>query len=296
MALALAILIWILTFLITYFFIKAKSYGWWFPELISQYGEIDKQFVRTLIVTGLAFVASHIGLGYAIYKYRGDSPGKATYSHGNTKLEIIWAAVIAAVFIATAIIGQRVWLSLHLTQAPKDALKIEVVGQQFAWVFRYPGPDGKFGKTDPGKVNDQDNPLGIIPDDPDGKDDLVSRGRLVVPKDQPVELILRSKDVTHCFFVPSLRFKQDVVPGMNISVHFTADKIVDKRTFMVEKPIYKKDGSLEKTVTEEKALEKGELEIACAELCGLGHYKMRAIFEVKEKVDFEKWIQGFKGQ
>jgi cytochrome c oxidase subunit II len=265
MAAALAVLIWVLTIVITFLFIKAKSYGWWFPELISEYGEIDNQFVRTLIVTGIAFIASHIALGYAIFKYRGDTPGKATYSHGNTKLELIWTAIIAAVFIATAFIGQRVWFNLHLTQAPKGAMQIEVVGQQFAWVFRYPGADGKFGKTDPTKINDQDNPLGLVPDDPDGKDDMISRGKIVVPEGEPVELILRSKDVTHSFFVPSLRFKQDTVPGLSIRVHFTANKV-------------------------------GEYEVACAELCGLGHYKMRGVFEVKKKEDFDKWLKALKGE
>ena len=289
MAVVLAVLVFIITVLITYFFATARSYGWWFPDLISQYGEIDKQFVRTLVVTGLAFVASHVALGYCIFRYRSDNKDKVIYSHGNTKLEVVWTLIIALVFISTAFVGQRVWLQLHLTAPPPNALKIEVVGQQFAWVFRYPGPDGKFGKTDPKDVNDQDNPVGLVPDDPAGKDDIVSRGRIIVPVNRPVELLLRSKDVTHSFFVPSLRFKQDLVPGMNISVHFTADKILPRR-------IFKPDGTVEESDRElqqgEKELKKGELEIACAELCGLGHYKMRGIFEVKEEAEFDKWLSG----
>lgn len=264
MALALAVLMWLLTIVITVLFALAGRFNWWFPELISEYGAIDQQFVLTLIVTGVAFVVSHIGLGYCLFRYRGEGQQKALYSHGNTRLEVVWTLIITLVFVVTAFLGQRVWLNLHLTAAPPDALKVEVVGQQFAWVFRYPGPDGKFGKTEPKEINDQDNPLGLVANDADGKDDIISRGRMVVPLNRPVQLILRSKDVTHSFFVPSLRFKQDMVPGMNISsVHFTANKI-------------------------------GEYEIACAELCGLGHYKMRGVFEIKESADFDKWLSGFK--
>jgi cytochrome c oxidase subunit 2 len=287
MAIVIAVLIFILTIAITFFFAFAGRFGWWFPELISQYGEIDKQFVRTLVVTGLAFVASHVALGYCLYRYRSDNKEKVIYSHGNTRLEVVWTLIIAAVFVSTAFIGQRVWLNLHLTAPPADSVNIEVVGQQFAWVFRYPGPDKKFGKTDPKEINDQDNPLGLVPGDPDGKDDIVTRGRLIVPANRSVQLILRSKDVTHSFFVPSLRFKQDAVPGMSIAVHFIADKIVDRR-------IYKPDGTVERSDRElkegEKELKKGELEIACAELCGLGHYKMRGVLEVKEGADFDKWL------
>jgi cytochrome c oxidase subunit II len=263
MALLLAVLVWVLTIVITALFILAPKFNWWFPELISQYGEIDKQFVRTLIVTGLAFVASHIALGYCIFKYRGDSSGKVIYSHGNTRLEVVWTLIIALIFIVTAFLGQRVWINVHLTDPPPDVVTIEVLGQQFAWVFRYPGDDKKFGKTDPKQINDQDNPVGLVPDDPDGKDDIVTRGRIVVPLNRPVQLLLRSKDVTHSFFVPPLRIKQDSVPGMSIGLQFTANKV-------------------------------GEYEVACAELCGLGHYKMRGVFEVKEGAEFDKWLSGLK--
>ena len=173
--------------------------------------------------------------------------------------------LIAATFIVTAFVAQRVWFQLHLTEPPKNAVKIEVTGQQFAWVFRYPGADGKFGRIDPTKIDDQDNPLGIDPTDPDGKDDIVSRGKMVVPLNQEVQAILRSKDVTHSFFVPYLRIKQDTVPGLNISIHFMTTKV-------------------------------GTYEIACAELCGLGHYKMRGTFEVKEPADFTKWLNDMKPQ
>ncbi|MEW6731165.1 MAG: cytochrome c oxidase subunit II [Acidobacteriota bacterium] len=261
MAALMAFLIWITTIVIVVLFSLSR---WDFPQLISQYIGIDTQFYRTLIVVGIAFVGSHLALGWYIFKY-GKGGTKALYSHGNTKVEVGFTALTAVVFIITAFLGQRTWYNLHINDAPADAIQIEVTGQQFAWSFRYPGPDGKFGETKPELIKDPDNLVGIDPNDPAGKDDIQNGGRMVVPVNRPVKLILRSKDVTHNFFVPQLRFKQDTVPGMKINVHFIANKV-------------------------------GEYEIACSELCGLGHYKMRAVFEVKEYQDYQKWLEKLSGQ
>jgi len=145
--------------------------------------------------------------------------------------------------------------------------RIKNARQQFVWNFRYPGADGKFGGSRPELYNDEDNaatarpgPLGIDPKDPLGLDDLVSVGLMVVPVNRPVKLILRAKDVTHSFFVPALRFKQDAVPGLRINVHFTP-------------------------------IREGRYEIACAELCGISHHRMRAFLEVRSQSEFEKWLQ-----
>lgn len=256
MALLLALLISVVTLVITALF---ASGHWHFPELISSYGEIDAQFYRTLVVTGIVFVLSHIALGYFIFRYR-ERGAPAIYSHGNSRVEIACALVVAVAFIASAFLAQRVWAALHLASAPADALTIEVVAQQFAWNFRYPGGDGKFGRTEAKLIDDQSNPVGIDPKDLAGRDDIVRQGKLVIPVNRPIKLILRSKDVTHSFFVPGLRFKQDTVPGLQIPVNFTATKI-------------------------------GEYEIACAELCGLGHYKMRGKLQVMAAADYEKWLR-----
>lgn len=255
MALLMALLMWLTTAVIIYGF----AFGNFpMPELISQYGGIDSQFGRTMFVVGVAFFLSHAALGWYIFKYGRNQ--KVTYSHGNTKVEIFFTVITAVVFIVTAFLGQKVWADLHLTQSPANAVVIEVTGQQFGWNFRYPGPDNTFGKTDPKLINDQDNQVGIDPNDPAGKDDFVKVGKIVVPKDTPVKLILRSKDVTHNFFVPNLRIKQDTVPGLQVPIHFVANKV-------------------------------GEYEVACSELCGLGHYKMVAKFTVVEKANFETFLQ-----
>ncbi len=170
-----------------------------------------------------------MALGYFVWRYRstGNKNERAIYTHGNPKLEVFFTVLTAVVFVTLAVLGQRVWIGVHLNAAAADAVHIEVTGQQFLWNFRYPGPDGKFGNTKPELYNDEDNsatarpgPLGIDPADPAGKDDLVSVGTLVVPVNREVNLTLRSKDVTHSLFLPSMRFKQDTVPGLKISLHF----------------------------------------------------------------------------
>jgi len=163
-------------------------------------------------------------------------------------------------FLLMNILGQRMWAQLRFEGAPAGAMQIEVNGKQFAWNFRYPGPDGKFGKTDPKLINDSGgNPLGRDLTDPDGKDDVVV-AEIAFPVNRPVELILRSQDVTHNFFIPEFRIKQDTVPGLAMTIHFTPNRI-------------------------------GKYEVACSELCGLGHYKMRAYAHVKSQEDFDKWWQ-----
>ncbi|MFQ5664132.1 MAG: cytochrome c oxidase subunit II [Terriglobia bacterium] len=233
---------------------------WWFPDPITSLGAaIDKQFDRTLIITGIVFFLAQLGLAYVILRYR-DRGARAHYSHGNNTLEIVWTAITAIMFLALGITAERAWASLHFQGAAPGALQVEVTGQQFVWNFRYPGPDGQFGRTEPTLINDAaGNPLGLDDRDPAAEDDIVTAS-MAVPVNREVELILRTKDVTHSFFVRELRFKQDTVPGMVIRLHFTAN-------------------------------EEGIYEIACAELCGLGHHRMRAELKVLSEAEFEEWLR-----
>jgi cytochrome c oxidase subunit 2 len=234
---------------------------WWFPPAITEHGpSYDRQFLITIIVVGISFVAAQIGLGWAVWKFRdtGDAE-RATYSHGNNRLEVVWTVVTAIIFISLAVMGQRVWASLNLTKAPAGAYRIGVVAQQFSWNFHYPGKDGAFGRTDPNLIDDSAlNYVGLDETDPNSKDDSVV-ATLAVPANRPVELVLNSKDVTHSFFVPQLRFKQDLVPGMKINVHFTAMTV-------------------------------GKYELACAELCGMNHYKMKAFMLVLPQNEFDELV------
>jgi cytochrome c oxidase subunit 2 len=235
---------------------------WWPPEVISTHGaEIDAHMIATLIISGIVFVLAQIGLGYFIWKYRARGTERATYWHENPKLELTWTVLTAIVFIGLGIRGDVIWASYFRTEAPPGALTIELTGQQFAWNVRYAGPDGQFGRTNPKLINDANaNFLGIDPSDGAGKDDVTTQNIMAVPINRPVSVILRSKDVTHAFFVPQLRVKQDAVPGMAIRIHFTATK-------------------------------PGEYEIACAELCGMQHYKMRGRLLVMSDEEYQSWLK-----
>ena len=231
---------------------------WWFPEGISEHAQaIDDQFMRTLWVVGIAFTAAQFALGYAVIRFGRKGDARAVYTHGNNKLEITWTMITAVVFVVLAILGQRVWANLHLNAAPDNSVRIEVVAQQFQWNFHYSGADGVRGQTEAKYIDDSAlNFIGLDPTDAAGKDDA-QLTTLIIPKDRPVELTLRSKDVIHSFFVPALRFKQDTLPGMAIKVHFTANK-------------------------------EGKYEIPCAELCGSLHYNMKSNMLVIPSDEFDQ--------
>jgi cytochrome c oxidase subunit II len=256
----LAVIIWILTLLSVLLFVSGK---WWFPAAISNHAPaLDRQFMITLVIVGLSFTAAQIGLGWMVWKYRdtGKAGDRALYSHGSNRLEVVWTVITAVIFIALGVMGQSVWASLRLNDAPPGSYSVEVVAQQFQWNFHYSGKDNKPGRTDPSLIDDSAlNFVGLDSSDAAAADDAVI-STLVIPVNRPVELRLRSKDVIHNFWVPQLRFKQDLVPGMEIKVHFTANRV-------------------------------GKYELACAELCGQLHFKMKSYMLVLP----EEEIQALNG-
>lgn len=256
-ALAFAVFLVLMTLVSVYFF-WAKT--WWLPPAINDIGhEIDAQFARTFLIAGVVFVAAQLGLALAIFKFR-DRGQKASYFEGNNTMEIVWTLATVVLFVGLGLYARNAWAEVHFMGAAPGALQIEVTGQQFVWNFRYAGPDGKFGREKPELVSaSTGNPLGLEPTDPASKDDIVSPV-IAVPAGREVELTIRSQDVTHSFFVRELRLKQDAVPGMDIHMHFTAN-------------------------------DPGDYEIVCAQLCGLGHYRMHSILTVMSETDFEKWMK-----
>jgi cytochrome c oxidase subunit 2 len=155
--------------------------------------------------------------------------------------------------------GQRVWAGIYFADGPANATIIQVTGEQFSWNFHYPGADGQFGRTDT-KLITATNTIGLDREDPAAKDDVVSIAVMHAVLNKPVRIRLRSKDVIHSFFLPNFRLKQDAVPGMAIEVWFTPTKT-------------------------------GPFEVACAELCGLGHYRMKAALTVDESQEkFNEWL------
>lgn len=236
--------------------------AWWLPRAISSYASAhDVQFTRTLIITAAIFVASQFGLALTIWRYRARDLSPVESKRSGPRLELVWIATTAAVFIGLLGMGARTWASVQFSPAPSDAEAVEVLAKQFAWSFRYPGKDGRFGRTDPRMVNEAGgNPFGLDEGDAAGKDDIVS-ATLRVPMGRPVQLTLRSLDVIHNFYVRELRIKQDLVPGMQIPLHFQADV-------------------------------PGTYEVPCAELCGLGHHQMRTTMTVMPPSDFDAWKRG----
>jgi cytochrome c oxidase subunit 2 len=227
----------------------------WFPAAISPEALLyDRQFSWTLWVTGILFIVLQLLLAITLLRRR-KAPEKGR-SSGARYFEIGSAIASAALFLALAFSGSRSWAKIPGSPAGKEV--IEVYARQFAWNFRYPGPDGKFGKTRLDLISDSGgNPLGLDPADPAGRDDIVTAG-LRIPAGRDVLLMLHSRDVIHDFFVRELRTKQDIVPGSEIPLEIRVDR-------------------------------PGEYEIACAELCGLGHSQMRSFLIVMSADAFDRW-------
>lgn len=263
MGLLLALLLWAITVVSVLWLHGA---GGQMPAGISDAARaVDSQLFLTLAVIGVAFVLAQGLLGWFVWRYRAGGARQARYVHGNDTVEIGAAVIVGAAFITLAVMGQRVWAQLHLAAPDPAALIVEVTGEQFAWNVRYAGPDGVFGRTSMEFIDPGANPLGLRDDDPAGRDDIVSINTLAVPVGRTVEVRLGSKDVLHSFFIPALRIKQDTVPGLRIPLRF-------------------------------RATQAGVFEVPCAELCGLGHYRMKGTLRVLEPAAFDAWLAEQKAE
>src|SRR5215471_9556055 len=215
MGLVLLVVIWLITLIGSYFII-AKT--WWLPVGASAAAAgIDHHFTVSYILMGGVFILAQLALGWFAWKYRdrgAASQVAAHYSHGNMKLEVVWTILTVILFVGLNLASEPIWSSERFHGASPGAVQVEVTAMQFAWYFRYAGPDGKFGATkaslvDPSSGNEA--AIGLDTSDPASKDDVVS-GTMYLPVDKQVNLTLRAEDVIHSFFVPSMRFKQDAVP------------------------------------------------------------------------------------
>lgn len=252
MAIAIAVILLVLGSVLFHFLSP-----WNLTPLASNWGAVDDTINITLLVTGSVFVAVNLFMAYAIIRYRYRSDRRAAYEPENKKLEV-WLTLLTTLGIAFLLApGLTVWASF--VNVPDDVHEVEVVGAQWHWSFRYPGPDGRFGATSAGFMG-EDNPLGIDPDDRYGQDDVViADPELLLPLDRPVKLLLRSKDVLHNFQVAQFRAKMDLVPGQISYLWLTPTRA-------------------------------GEFEILCAELCGVGHFAMRGKVQVVEQAEFDSWL------
>ena len=218
---------------------------------------------------GLFFIVS-------LVKFRASKNAKADYSGVKSHLSSLLEAVVAVIEIVILFgFGFPIWAA-RVTDVPStyESVHLRVVAQQFAWNFHYPGPDGKFGKTRTDLVDEQENPVGLDRSSDNASDDFYTVNQLHVPVNKKIRIDLSSLDVIHSFSLPELRVKQDAIPGMVIPVHFTATMTSDE--FLKTTIGTKWEGK--------------SLEVSCAQLCGLGHYRMRGFFTVHDDEGYQAWL------
>ncbi len=231
------------------------------PEASAQGVKVDSLIGWVHWLMLLLFIGWGTFYVISLIRFRRSRHAKADYtgvkSHTSSYLEIGVAAFEAILLIGFSI---PFWAkSVVALPNEKDAVVVRVVAEQFLWNVHYPGPDGIFGRADVKLIDSESNPLGMDHTDPNGKDDIITINQLHLPVDKPVIIYLSSKDVVHSFSLPVMRVKQDVIPGMSIPVTFTPTVV-------------------------------GNYEIACAQLCGLGHYRMRGYLIIQTAEDFAAWL------
>jgi cytochrome c oxidase subunit 2 len=246
----------------------------WMPPIASAHGaQIDASLNWVHVLMAVLFVG-WIGFFFvALYRFRASRHPVAdpvgARSHASSWLEGAVAAAegILLVGLAVPLWGDRV----KEFPPENEATVVRLVGEQFAWNVHYPGPDGIFGKTAIDKIDLQSNPLGIDRSDPNAKDDVTTLNQLHLPVGKPVIVHLSAKDVIHSFNVPEMRIKQDAVPGIEIPLWWVPTVTTAAMRQQLGKPEF-------------------VYEIACAQLCGLGHATMRGFVTVEEPADFQKWM------
>jgi cytochrome c oxidase subunit 2 len=230
------------------------------PQAATHAAEIDQMISLTHWLMAVLFVGWGVFFIYALARFRKKANPVADYEGAHGKLSkglevlIVVAEMVLLVFYAIPAWATRV----RDLPAENEATVVRVIAEQFAWNVHYPGPDGKFGRTDVRRVAPE-NPIGLDRSDPDAKDDITTINQLNLPVDRPVLVHLSSKDVIHSFGLFEMRVKQDSVPGLDIPVWFIPNKL-------------------------------GETEIACSQLCGLGHYRMRGFVSVKTAEAYQAWL------
>lgn len=240
---------------------------WWMPPAASAAGPaIDRQMENTLFGTGALFIAGQLLLAFFAFSATGKSGQQKTrlFPGGPVPLVIAAIVVVGVEIFSLTFVGSKTWAAMYLAPPDADSVRIDVQAQQFAFYFHYAGPDGRFGAVHTDKIDDATgNYFGLDPiRDATAQDDIVSAS-LVVPVNRPVALTLHSRDVGHSFFVPALRVQQDFVPGLDIPLHFTATQT-------------------------------GKYEIVCTQLCGWGHYNMKAYLRVVGEGEYTQWFASQK--
>ncbi|HUJ72472.1 MAG TPA: hypothetical protein VLZ30_09515 [Verrucomicrobiae bacterium] len=290
--------------------------------------QTDRLILYVHILMAVLFVGWITFFLYTIFRFRKSNHPRADYTGVRTHASSYLEAVIAIIEVVLLVGISIPFWSWKVSAFPTDpdTVHIRVIAQQFAWNIQYPGPDGIFGHTDIKLVDEQENPIGLDrKKDPHAKDDIVTLNQLHIPVNRPVIIEITTKDVIHSFSLPVMRMKQDAIPGMLIPIHLvatkTSDQLREELATTVTLPTTKaldsyvamqdyqgKDGSVlvkkGRSISSEtaaKLVENGitavrigpryPAEIACAQLCGLGHYRMKGYLSIDTEEQYEAWIK-----
>ena len=234
--------------------------------------DIDQMMVLVHWLMLVLFVGWGLFFLFVLVRFRRKANPKADYAGAKGKIakstEVAVAIVEVLLLVAYAI---PAWATrVKAFPSENEAVVVRVTGEQFQWNMHYAGPDGKFGRTDITLVT-ADNPIGLDRTDANAKDDITTINQLNIPVDRPILVHLATKDVIHSFGLYEMRVKQDAIPGMDIPVWFVPNVTTDDMRRKLGKPDF-------------------EYEIACSQLCGLGHFRMRGFVTVQSQADFQKWI------
>lgn len=237
----------------------------------SEHGVVtDTLFWITMGISVAAFVIIFIFMIVFVYAYQYKEGRKATFYPDNSYLEIAWTIIPAFVLAVLIFGGLRAWNDIT-SPASADAEVVELVAQQFAWTVRYPGKDNTLGRVNYKLIDNFGNEFGLDLTDNKSFDDFKSL-ELHLPKGKEILLKIRAKDVLHSVFLPHFRVKMDAVPGMPTHFKFVATKTTQEMRDETGNPQF-------------------NYELACAEICGKGHFSMRMPVVVDTQEDFEKWKQ-----
>ena len=308
----------------------ATGFDWWLPIDASSHGVgIDRLITFIHWFMAVLFVGWGIFFVYCLIAFRSRSGHQASATLPKAKASKV-SEVGVIIIEAILLLGFSIPLwakSKGASHVPTedDRFEVRVVAQQFAWNIHYPGRDGKFGETKFELVS-SDNPVGLDRSSPNAKDDIVTNNQMHIPVNKDILVHLTSKDVIHSFALPLLRVKQDAIPGISVPVWFRATRTTDEIRELMRKsyPVHEdsflylknhlavdtykdSDGNtvveknapifedtvtalLEAGITEVEAYPAVPTEIACAQLCGLTHYRMRGYLHIDTEEQFEAWL------
>lgn len=288
---------------VSFIYYIPTTLGWGPNTAASLHGpEVDYMFNLTLFFCAIVFFLTHIALFWFAWKYKGKQGKLGLYWAHNDTLEMVWMIVPAVVMTFLVVGGLQAWnnimtdlpedhVSVLMPENEKEYIEIEATGAQFLWFLRYPGRDGKIGTKYFTQIN-SDNPVGQIWTDEKNLDDFMTT-EIVLPVNTPVRVRITARDVLHNFYIRDMRVKTDAVPGMPTYFNFTPTVTTDSmRRRLSKQPEWQVPSRLDET---KERWEVFNYELACAELCGRGHYSMKNLVKIVSEEEYLAWVDQSEG-